>query len=89
VTVSPSAFSVEHAIRVVVTQRPVVFRAGTTAGGADLIPQITLDTGTHSLAFQPVTSSEIVIRDCSNQGAQWLPAIKAGSHDLKSRHSHH
>jgi hypothetical protein len=53
VTVSPSAFGIEHAIRVVIVQGPVVFRAGSTLGGADLIPQTTLDTGTHSLAFTP------------------------------------
>jgi len=57
VTVSPSAFGIEHAIRVVVTQGPVVFRAGSTLGGADLIPQTTLDTGTHSLAFTPGSSN--------------------------------
>ncbi|HMA73003.1 MAG TPA: hypothetical protein VKP67_16210 [Xanthobacteraceae bacterium] len=57
VTVSPSAFGIEHAIRIVVTQGPVVFRAGSTLGGADLIPQTTLDTGTHSLTFTPGSSS--------------------------------
>ena len=57
VTVSPSAFGIEHAIRVVVTQGPVIFRAGSTLGGADLIPQTTLDTGTHSLAFTPGSSN--------------------------------
>ena len=53
VAVPSSAFGIEHAIRVVVTQGPVVFRAGSTVGGADLIAQTTLDTGTHSLAFTP------------------------------------
>jgi hypothetical protein len=56
-TVPPSAFGIEHAIRVVVTQGPVVFRAGSTLGGADLIAQTTLDTGTHSLAFTPGSAS--------------------------------
>jgi hypothetical protein len=56
VTVSSSAFGIEHAIRVVVTQGPVVFRAGSSVGGADLIPQTTLDTGTHSLACTPGSS---------------------------------
>ena len=55
VTVSPSAFGIEHAIRVTITQGPVVFRAGSVIGGADLIAQTTLDTGTHSLAFTPGT----------------------------------
>ena len=57
VTVSPSVFGIEHAIRVVITQGPVIFRAGSTLGGADLIPQTTLDTGTHSLAFTPGSSN--------------------------------
>src|SRR5262249_51033711 len=45
VTVPSPALGIEHAIRIVVTQGPVVFRAGSTPGGADLIPQTTLDTG--------------------------------------------
>lgn len=53
ITILPSVFGIEHAIRVVVTQGPVVFRAGSTLGAADLIPQTTLDTGTHSLTFTP------------------------------------
>jgi len=57
VTVPPSAFGIEHAIRVVITQGPVTFRAGSTPGGADLIPQTSLDTGTHSLAFTPANSN--------------------------------
>jgi hypothetical protein len=56
VAVPSSAFGVEHAIRIVITQGPVVFRAGTTPGGADLIAQTTLDTGTHSLAFTPAAA---------------------------------
>jgi hypothetical protein len=60
VTVPSSAFGVEHAIRIVVTQGPVVFRAGSTAGGADLIQQTTLDTGTHSLAFTPSSASATI-----------------------------
>src|SRR6266849_2549720 len=43
----------EHAIRIVITQGPVVFRVGSTVGASDLIPQTTLDTGTHSLTFTP------------------------------------
>ena len=55
VAVPSSAFGIEHAIRVTITQGPVVFRAGSVIGGADLIAQTTLDTGTHSLAFTPGT----------------------------------
>ncbi len=57
VTVAQADFGKEHAIRIVVTQGPVVFRAGSALGAADLIPQTTLDTGTHSLACTPGTSN--------------------------------
>jgi hypothetical protein len=56
-TVAGADFGKEHAIRVVITQGPVVFRVGSTVGGADLIPQTTLDTGTHSLTFTPSGAS--------------------------------
>ncbi|HNP14961.1 MAG TPA: hypothetical protein PKI99_00670 [Terrimesophilobacter sp.] len=48
-------FGVTHAIRVSVTQGPVVIRIGTTAGSDDLMPATTLRTGTHSLTFLPGT----------------------------------
>jgi len=50
----------EHAIRLVVTQGPVVFRVGSTAGASDIIAQTTLDTGTHSLAFTPSTTNNTI-----------------------------
>lgn len=50
----------EHAFRIVITQGPVVFRLGSTAGAQDLIPQTTLDTGTHSLAFTPTTGNATI-----------------------------
>jgi len=57
VSVANADLGKEHAIRLTVTHGPVVFRAGSTVGGADLIAQTTLDTGTHSLAFTPATSN--------------------------------
>ena len=53
VPVATADFGKEHAVRVVVTQGPVIFRIGSTVGGADVVPQTTLDTGTHSIAFTP------------------------------------
>lgn len=50
----------EHAIRIVITQGPVVFRVGSTAGAEDLIPQTVLDTGTHSLTFTPSTGNATI-----------------------------
>ncbi|MGY3393436.1 hypothetical protein ACVWW6_006027 [Bradyrhizobium sp. USDA 3311] len=52
-SVSPADYGKEHGLRVVVSNGPVTLRAGTTAGFADLIPQTSIDTGTHSLAFTP------------------------------------
>jgi hypothetical protein len=72
VTVSPSAFGIEHAIRVVITQGPVIFRAGSTLGGADLIPQTTLDTGTHSLAFTPGSANLCIQIETTDAWAKTL-----------------
>ncbi len=72
VTISPSVFGIEHAIRIVITQGPVVFRAGSTLGGADLIPQTTLDTGTHSLAFTPGSANLCIQIESTDAWAKTL-----------------
>jgi hypothetical protein len=43
----------EHAFRIVVERGPVMFRAGSTSGGQELIAETVLNSGTHSLAFTP------------------------------------
>lgn len=40
-------------LRVVVSAGPVTLRVGTTAGGSELVPDSTLDTGTHKIGFTP------------------------------------
>jgi hypothetical protein len=72
VTVPSAAFGIEHAIRLVVTQGPVVFRAGTAAGGADLIAQTTLDTGTHSLVFTPSSAGLCIQIESTDAWAKTL-----------------
>ena len=47
---------VEHAVRIVVSDGPVIFRVGSTRGAEDLFISATLDTGTYSLAFTPLGS---------------------------------
>src|SRR5579885_2037268 len=59
-SIAPADQGREHALRLVITQGPLVFRVGSTAGAADLIPQTTLDTGTHSLAFTPSSGSATI-----------------------------
>jgi hypothetical protein len=54
--VSTSSADEEHALRIVVARGPVTFRLGSTEGGAEYLPEgqeITLRTGTYSLAFTP------------------------------------
>ena len=60
ISVAGGDFGKEHAIRIVITQGPLTFRVGSTVGGADLIGQTTLDTGTHSLAFTPSGASATI-----------------------------
>lgn len=52
-SVTTSSAGVQHALRIVVTSGPVVFRCGSTSGGDDYISETELETGTHSLAFTP------------------------------------
>lgn len=56
VTVSAPDQSVEHGVRVVVGQGPVLFSVGTAAHADDIISEQSLGTGEHSLAFTPGTS---------------------------------
>lgn len=47
----------EHALRIVVQRGPVVLRVGSTAGGDEYINEVTLGTGTHSLAWTQAGAS--------------------------------
>lgn len=49
--------NVEHALHIVIERGPVVLRVGTTAGDDDVISELELATGVHSLAFTPTTAS--------------------------------
>jgi hypothetical protein len=72
----------EHAIRIVITQGPVVFRLGSTVGAADLIPQTTLDTGTHSLTFTPSTNNatiQVESTDARNKTLTQISVESAGA----------
>ena len=53
ISVAAGDQNTEHAVRIEVTRGPVTFRLGTTSGGDELIPETSLGTGTHSLAFTP------------------------------------
>lgn len=53
VTVAGGDQNVEHGIRIIVSAGAVKFRAGTTSGGAELLSEVTLGKGTHSLAVTP------------------------------------
>lgn len=52
-SVTTSSPGVEHALRIVVERGPVIFRCGSTASGDEYIPETSLQTGEHSLAFTP------------------------------------
>lgn len=50
----------EHALRVVVSKGPVLFRIGSASGLEDIFSETSLDDGTHSLAFTPGATSAYV-----------------------------
>ena len=52
-SVTTSSAGTEHALRIIVTKGPVLFRCGSASGDDDYIASTSLDTGTHSLAFVP------------------------------------
>lgn len=52
-SVTTTTAGTEHALRIVVTKGPVLFRCGSSSGDDDYIASTSLDTGTHSLAFIP------------------------------------
>lgn len=53
VTVASPDQNTEHALRIIIARGPVSFQIGSALGGFDYVSQITLGTGTHSLAFTP------------------------------------
>ncbi len=57
VTVASGDVGKEHCVRIVISNGPVTFRAGSTLGASDLIAQTVLDTGTHSLSCVPTTTA--------------------------------
>lgn len=54
---------VEHALRIVIERGPVVFSAGSTAGGDEYVSETTLGAGTHSLAFTPTGNFHIRLKN--------------------------
>lgn len=50
----------EHALRIVVTRGPVLFRLGSTDGDDDVIGETSLETGTHSLGFTTANATVYV-----------------------------
>ncbi len=60
VAVAAADQGTEHGIRIVVTDGPVTFRVGSSAGLSDVIAQTVLDTGTHSLSCIPTTASIVI-----------------------------
>lgn len=69
-TLTINEIGTEHALNIVVTRGPIMFRLGSTSGGDEYIGETTLRTGTHSLAFTP-TGGSAYIRFSSK-----LPATK-------------
>lgn len=53
VTVSGGDASIEHALRISIAKGPVNILVGTVQGGSQLVRELSLGTGEHSLAFTP------------------------------------
>ena len=57
-----------HCIKIAVARGPVIFRVGSTAGGAEIIGNQTLDEGTHHIAFTPGTGTIYIEVEAINEG---------------------
>lgn len=56
-TVATTSGGILHALRILISVGPVVFRCGSTDGDDDLVAETELHTGWHSLAFVPAGSN--------------------------------
>lgn len=56
---------VEHALRVIVTRGPVTIRVGSASQTENYIPETSLETGEHSLAFTPSGNFYITLSSAS------------------------
>jgi hypothetical protein len=75
VTVSAPDQAVEHALRIVVTRGPVVFKCGTSAGDDSLISRTELETGYHSLTVTPGTGTIYVYFETTNRYSAIVDSI--------------
>jgi hypothetical protein len=62
----------EHGLRIIVANGPVMVRIGSSDGLADILPQTSLDTGTHSLSFVPGAATLYLQIDSTDQWAKAL-----------------
>lgn len=60
--------SVLHCIKIAVARGPVIFRIGSTAGGAEIIGNQILDEGTHHIAFTPGVATIYIEIEAINEG---------------------
>lgn len=75
VTVAAADQGKRHALRIVVTRGPFIFRCGTSLGDDGLINETTLYAGTHSLAFTPTGGSFWIRFQNPNQNASILATV--------------
>jgi hypothetical protein len=66
---------VRHALRIVVMRGPFTFLCGTSQGDDSYVNQTILNTGTHSLAFTPTTSTFWIRFENSNVCASLLGTV--------------
>jgi hypothetical protein len=67
-SVSGGDQSVLHCVKVDVARGPVIFRVGSTAGGAEIISNQTLDEGVHYIAFTPGVATIFIEVEAINEG---------------------
>jgi hypothetical protein len=70
--------NVRHALKIVIERGPVMIRVGTAAGLDDYIPETSLGTGQHSLAFTPTGNFSIDLFNY-NKAASLVDSINVES----------
>lgn len=75
ILISPADQLKEHGLRIVVTNGPVVVRAGSNDGLQDYIQQASIEAGVHSFSFTPVGAGVYLQIESIDQRAKALSSV--------------
>lgn len=78
VTVGMADQGARHALRIIIARGPVTLKVGSSSGDDDLLEEVSLAEGSHSLAFTPAGNFHIELSS-TTQYAVWVDSIAVES----------